>query len=606
MGVLRRPRYWLTLIASLAIAMPLWSTTAPSSASASAPSSASASAPSSASASSPAGVSWAPPGLQPTQQDLTNDQTHRYGEPEIAVNPRDPNDIVYFVMSNMLTYQCEAAGDPNCQLLPLSGTPAGEYNVPGWISTHVLVSFNRGRTFSQVSFPFIPVLRSTVGNPLPNEGTDHSDLISMGDPMVTVTANGTFYLGWDSMNLTTIYLPPGFVYGGVVVCPSTTPEPGCAEGGLADGGIAVSKSIDGGRTWSTPVLTGTGVDRPWMTTDLSRGTVYEASSGFVDSSMSTGNPNLPLTGNGIPDRWVVSSPDGVHWTTPEELGGCATSTTPPTCYSGSDGSNISAAHGVLAATFQALTTPACMFFVGTSAPCTVFETSTNSGKTWSRHTVPGLVAASTGSGIGTSVLVAADPAIPGTFTVGALNAAQTEYLMFVTHDYGRTWSRQAAVVTDNPTTQKYKAWIDYSPQGVLGLVWRSVVPGGDPPATTDDYPCPELGCIPGLPPDINDEEDPPVGPYTIWAATSYDSGARFSQPLEISTSPSPSYDPNMTAGTDDTSVITLSGDNVYIGWGDWRPVNTVDPSLPGNVAGFFSAVKLQAFRFPHNGHGHHS
>jgi hypothetical protein len=42
----------------------------------------------------------------------------------------------------------------------------------------------------------------------------------------------------------------------------------------------------------------------------------------------------------------------------------------------------------------------------------------------------------------------------------------------------------------------------------------------------------------------------------------------------------------MSAGTDDTSVIALSGQDAFVGWGDWRP---------GDVAGFFSAVKLQAF-----------
>ncbi|HUJ64850.1 MAG TPA: hypothetical protein VLX59_04890 [Acidimicrobiales bacterium] len=107
-----------------------------------------------------------------------------------------------------------------------------------------------------------------------------------------------------------------------------------------------------------------------------------------------------------------------------------------------------------------------------------------------------------------------------------------------------------------------------------------------------------------MPPDVNDE-DPPVGPYTVWAAISYDGGARFSAPLEISTAPSPTFDPNMSGRTDDTSVITLSNHNVYVGWGDWRPVNTVDPSLPGNVAGFFSAVKLRTFGFASKPSWHH-
>jgi hypothetical protein len=42
----------------------------------------------------------------------------------------------------------------------------------------------------------------------------------------------------------------------------------------------------------------------------------------------------------------------------------------------------------------------------------------------------------------------------------------------------------------------------------------------------------------------------------------------------------------MSAGTDDSSAITLSGQDAFVGWGDWRP---------GDVAGYFSSIKLQAF-----------
>src|SRR5262249_24193054 len=147
-----------------------------------------------------------------------------------------------------------------------------------------------------------------------------------------------------------------------------TPLPGCPVHGLVDGGIAVSKSTDGGRTWSTPTLTQTGVDRPWMTSDLSNGIIYEASSGGINSSMSSGDPLLPHNAPGaIADRYVVSTPDGVNWTQPEPLGGGA--------FSGASGSTISAATGFLAAGFHATSNAACMFFVGTMAPCTIFETS---------------------------------------------------------------------------------------------------------------------------------------------------------------------------------------------------------------------------------------
>ena len=503
-------------------------------------------------------------GLKPTQLDITNDTTHRYGEPEIAVNPTNPNNLVYYVMSNMLTYKCEASGNSNCTKFS-NGAPNGEFATAGWISTHVFVSFDRGRSWRAVNFPSIPAYRGFTG-----ESTDHSDLISRGDPMVTVTAGGTFYIGWDAMHLGFQNIP-GY---GVI-------------GSLIDGGIAVSKSTDGGRTWSVPVLTGTGVDRPWMTTDLSTGAVYEASSGFVNGSMSTGNPALPIFSS-PPDRYVVSSRDGVSWTAPEPLGGGG--------FSGSKGSFMAAAYGRLAATFRATTNAACEFFVSAAAPCVVFETSTDSGMDWTRHPVPGL-ATSTGT-----ILVAANPVRRGTFTVSALDAGGTRNLVVVTHDYGSSWTGPS-VVTDDPGTTKFKTWINYAPDGVLALMWRSVLPTssatGSPTSSATLQPdtdtaqallirrhCGYLGC--GLERDANDDPAPP-GSYQVWAAVSNDSGKSFSLPLRISSAPSPPPDPNMLGGTDDTSVVALSNQDVFVGWGDWRP---------GDVAGFFSAVKLQAFHYP--------
>jgi hypothetical protein len=244
-------------------------------------------APTAASGTSSEPAAGLPPGLQPTQVNITNDPTQRYGEPEIAVNPTNPNNIVYFVMSNRTTYACEASGTPDCAPANfIIGQPLGFWTVRGWYSSKLFVSFDRGQSWRQVNFPIIPAFRG-----FPNEGTDHSNLLTRPDPMVTVTADGTFYIGWDAEQ----------------ACLAGTD--GCL--GVV-GGIAVSKSEDGGRTWSTPVLTGTGIDRPWMTADLSTGTVFEASAGPIDSSISTGNPHQPIFGNGIADRWVVSSPDGVN------------------------------------------------------------------------------------------------------------------------------------------------------------------------------------------------------------------------------------------------------------------------------------------------------
>jgi hypothetical protein len=441
-----------------------------------------------------------PPGLQPTEVNVTNDATHRWGEPQIAVSPKNPNNLVYFVMSDMLTYACENAGDPNCTVS--MGRPNGLFNVPGWIDAGVFVSFDRGRTWSNVDFP------GQVPGKAPLEWK--------GDPMVTATADGTFYIAWDALHLSN---DVSQIYG-------------C---------IAVSKSTDGGRTWSDPVCTGTPTDRPWLEADLSTGTLYEVSSGFL-GPISEADPTAPQ--GPVSDRWLVASQDGVNWTTPQRLGGGGVPG-----FSGASSSRIVAANGVLAATFRSTSGPACTFFVGAGAPCTVFQTTTDAGATWTRHPVP-VPTNSTGQ-----IMLAADPTTPGRYTVAVLNSTAGQFLVYRTSDSGTTWSGPT-VVTEDATKTHQRPWMASSPDGVIGLMWRTNQPGAGP-----------------------------TFPYNIWAATSDDGGATFSAPIQISTANSPAPDPAYL-GSDDFSYITLSHQDAFIGWADWRP---------GDRTGYFSAVKLQAF-----------
>ena len=248
--------------------------------------------------------------LRPTQVNVTNDPTLRYGEPEVAVNPKNPDNLVYHVMRTKQTYACEKQGDANCTTFSY-GLAQGQFNDPHWIGTKVFVSFDRGRTWKNAKVPPVPKYRG-----FPGEAKGHSDLTLGGDPMVTATANGTFYIAWDISHET--------------LSPITD----------SSGGVAVSKSTDGGRTWSTPVLTGTPLDRPWMTTDLSTGTIYLASGSPPGTgslgSFSTGNNKQPLS-TPPGDRWLVSSHDGVHWTAPRRLGGGGVPG-----FSGASGDTISA------------------------------------------------------------------------------------------------------------------------------------------------------------------------------------------------------------------------------------------------------------------------
>ncbi len=291
----------------------------------------------------------------------------------------------------------------------------------------------------------------------------------------------------------------------------------------------------GGRTWSTPTLTGTAVDRPFLTTALSTGQIYEASSGPPGPN-SSGDPNA-APGTGF-DRYLVESTDGVHWSSPEPFGGAGL------------GAFFSAAHGVLATAITSTSPAVC----GGVAPvsCVVFQTTTDAGASWSRHVLPGSADNSD------SPLVAADPRRPGHFTVAFLNAASTKFQVFQTRDSGNTWSSRPTIVTDDPAQKHRHPWLAYSLQGVLGLMWQN-----NPPGTGQ--------------------------PYGVFAAISYDGGTHFSLPLQVGSSPAPQPGEFGNSG-DDFSFINIHGDDVFVAWAGWQPVER---------QGFLTTVKLQAFRFGH-------
>jgi len=443
-----------------------------------------------------------PPGLQPTEVNVTNDLTYRWGEPQIAVNQKNPNNLIYFVLRDRFSFACVKAGNTDCNDL---------FGVPGKIVNKLYVSFDRGKTWAQRDFP---------GQP---PGKD--PLEWQGDPMVASTADGTLYIAWDAIHLDATPPLGSHIYG-------------C---------IAASKSTDGGLTWSVPVCTGTPVDRPWLETDLSTGRIYEVSSGVL-GPLSGGIAGA--TPGTINDRWVVASQDGVNWTPLHRLGG----TDGVNQFSGATSSRLSAANGVLSATFRSTSNAACAFFVGGSAPCTVFQTSTDDGATWSRHRVP---APSDSTG---QVQLAADPTTPGHFTVAVLNSTSSRFLVFQTRDSGTTWSAPTEVFDSGPAFVKQRPWMAYSPDGVLGMMWRA-----------------------------NQASGIDTAPFLVWAATSDDGGATLSTPLQISTVVSPAPDNGYTA-EDDFSFIALSHQDAFIGWADWRGAPN-----SGDRAGFFSGVKLQAF-----------
>jgi hypothetical protein len=450
---------------------------------------------------------------------------------QIAINPTNPlNIVVIDVEDDGYTQACQAVPQPPCVLdqTDFGPQPNGYFvDEPEFSQKGIFTSFDGGLTWKRIdisaSFP-----------------AGMAYLNSKNEGGLGVTADGTFYVEFNNLDWGT---PQNF-------SPTS--------------GVGFIKSTDGGLTWSQPVLSQTPSDFPLMTVDLSTGTVY-ALTGLPFTPLgprSTGNPNSPiLTSYG--DAFVAASQDGVNWTPPERTGGAQGTNQ----YSGANGKAVAAAHGVLATIHVETTDAACAFFVGGTAPCIVFQTSTNAGATWNRYRVPSPIA-------GQQALVAADPSWwgAGKFAVAVLDDDYSQWYVYTTTNAGVTWSGPT-VVTDNSSLTHWNGWLNYSPNGVLGLVWR----------TNTQAPYPALS------------------PYTIWAALSFDDGQTFSAPVMASQgSPAPPTPPaGAFQGGDlfqDLSGIALNDQtqSVYVGWGGW---NTGERNV------YISALPYSAF-FNFKGRNH--
>ena len=240
--------------------------------------------------------------------------------------------------------------------------------------------------------------------------------------------------------------------------PRTVPICGDPAGGvLSDGAIVFSAielgsptdfvqsitSFDGGQTWSTP--SAPFGPEPALASALANQTVPDLGPGrqFMAVDPITGEISIqsqvdaPTTGRQI----TVSTDRGFHWSTPRNVG--STSLGP-----------IGAAYGIVAGVY-------------TSGSDRIFETSTDHGATWVRNVMP----VGTGTGGGTT---AADPTARGRFAV-LLTRGSNTLEVWITTDAGRTaahWT-QAKVFTAASGDTFAHPWIAYSPNGALGVRWRS-------------------------------------------------------------------------------------------------------------------------------------
>jgi len=407
----------------------------------------------------------------------------RAGEPELAVNPRNADNIVFFAMTATRPF------------VPL-GTGRW-WAQKGFLDCQISVSFDRGRTWTGRGNPFM---------------TGRQTLCA--DPMVAFGPDGTVYAAADGMSV----------------------DPTNPKHWLL-GEVEVSRSLDGGRTWTSPIISGTPYDRPYLVVDDSDGTVYLSSS-CADPIASYCPADV---------RFVLASRDrGLTWSRPVRLD------TPD--YPSRSGGFIAAANGWLAVAYVSPT--------GRDCPCLVFGRTRNAGASWIHSRVP------TSQPIGLSAQVAADPKGRDTYVVVAQSRDRLTYLIYVTRDGGRSWHGPAQV-ENAPKKVCFKSWLAFSPEGLLGLVWRA-----------DEAPPAE---VPVTQPEAQPKR---TFPYALWGAISRDGGVTFSQPLLLSEGPSPAPKLGELGPPDDESFVTLGRKDMHYAWGDWRG---------GDLSAWYGRVPLAKF-----------
>ena len=362
------------------------------------------------------------------------------GEPQIAVNPRDPRNIV-----------------------------VGE-NVTG-----VAYSRDGGRTWKSVSIP-------NLGDNVLTAQPDGTFLFSSFDGKVYASRDGGATWAkvgnWVGAVADTLYSAfPDLGYPGGAAYGQVMRNVACNAPAVAGAGPLGTGPDD-------PGLQLLGCDRPWLATDPQNGRTYLSFSVHSDASggVDSMDPAERLravgcrANNGTSPfqcgrQYVSASGDaGRTWTTFKPMD---SRDYPAAVTEGWSGGPV-ASFGTLATAYVA-NGPHC------PNACIVFETSKDDGGSWRRRVVAPVHFPGASNGLSTSYnfepYIAADPSRAGRYAVLALDPTQKRLLVYVTEDAGDTWTR-TELAEPGPGVSRWTPWIAYGPSGALGVTWRTAYADG--------------------------------------------------------------------------------------------------------------------------------
>ena len=482
------------------------------------------------------------------ETNVTNDRYISSGEPEIAVDPKNPRHLAIIEFAIGSKQAPGADYNPQARNNPELNVARSKYD------GRIMLSTDRGEHWHQAGTP-------PASDP-------NSRLHGGSDVMIAIGPDDTIYAADEAAPASV-----GRVAGGT---PPTLQEY------LSHFNFLIAASTDGGHKFSPAQIVGTPVDRPWMTVDQSTGTVYTVSSGALDVKTGVHNvagPNAPE------DRWLVAwKPHLAGKSEPRRIGGPV--------FSGEIANTITAANGVVAATFALGGRVPGMGFTGAppkpvpvpaslrglvprritqctmAEPCLFFETSSDEGRHWVRHFVD-----VPGGFDDWLVNVSADPSHPGRYAIAFLSSDRKAMKVIVTNDAGAIWSGPVTIPNRVAADgADFKQWMAYGPTGVLGAMWRKERPDL-PMSRTRSTTKSARRQIPGQ----------VLSPaYDIYTSISCDGGTKWYPAIRVDAKTSPAG----MVSQDDESYIALDAHYEHLVWGDRRT---------GIVQAFYGRVPFSIF-----------
>jgi len=367
---------------------------------------------------------------------LLGDATRGAGEPMVAVDPTDPNNIIAVAMGNIQQIGGKAATQNSTELY---------HSLPRSTITWLAVTHDGGASWKIGELPILS------GN-----------LTRCPDAFADVTKAGIFIAGCEprqtidpddlGMSAMMISADKGNSWGPIVQLVSDFQlsrfAPGLKpiSGAWPKGGKSASNS-----PW----------DRPFTHIDDSTGVIYaEAAGGLTEVGAEPGKRRS--------QAYVTASTDGGR------SFGTIYSWDSPQWPQMSRGLSMSAGHGVVAVTYVASRVPASEH---ATCPCAVLGLSRNQGRSFAYRVLRNVGVPPVGQGPrptnGLSRI-----AIDGTRAgrIALLQADGPNESVSVSEDWGATWGPFVPAGTAPGSVATTKQAFEFSRGGVLGLMWRAIYP----------------------------------------------------------------------------------------------------------------------------------